>query len=258
MYDSENEVTVHRVIVIDDNPEIHGDFKSIFQEDVIDTCDVDEMEASIFKDAHFRHEIDKDRYELDYAFQGEEGVKKVKQAVLEGRPYELAFVDMRMPPGWDGLETIEHIWEIDPCVQVIICSAYSDYTWEEVISRLGHKGSLLILEKPFNSREISQLACALTEKYILSRKVNSGFRDLDEIIKQKSHKLEIARINAEEAEKILNDIITGEDLPEEIKNRIHNIRENSSKLLSAINSIFGIPSQPEKASFNKPGSKSEK
>ena len=238
MYRLEDHSIIRRVIVIDDNPEIHGDFKAIFQTKKLDTSEVNELEASILGIKAEKYRIVRDDYELDYAFQGEEGIEKIKKAVADGRPYELAFVDMRMPPGWDGLKTIEHIWQIDPCVQVIICTAYSDYTWEDIIKKLGHKGSLMILEKPFDSAEISQLACALTEKYMLSKHLLSGNENLYDIIQRKAHELEIARANAGVAEKIINDILADEDLSEEQKDLIEAIRKNSSELLNTIKRIL--------------------
>ena len=90
-------------------------------------------------------------YDLDYASQGEEAYQKVKQAVQDKNPYQVAFVDMRMPPGWDGLETIEHVWKADPELQIVICTAYSDHSREEIIERLGASDRLLILKKPFDT-----------------------------------------------------------------------------------------------------------
>lgn len=247
MYKSENDDIIRKVIVIDDNPDIHRDFRTIFQSRE-DTSEVDEIEAHILGCKPEPHKTSRDIYELDFAFQGEEGVEKIKQAVSEGGPYELAFVDMRMPPGWDGLKTIEHIWQIDPCVQVIICSAYSDYTWEEVIEKLGHKSSLLILEKPFDSAEISQLACALTEKYMLSRQVLSSDANLTGVIKQKVHELEIARANAKMAEGVINDIMADKELPKDLKKRIKLICENSRELLNTIEDVLETSNSPSEKS----------
>ena len=71
---------------------------------------------------------------------------------------------MRMPPGWDGVETIEHLWHVDPELQVVLCTAFSDLAWDYVIQRLGHSDQLLILRKPFHAIEVWQLASALTQK----------------------------------------------------------------------------------------------
>ena len=100
---------------------------------------------------------------------------------------------MRMPPGWDGLKTIEHIWEIDPNVQVVICTAYSDYSWGEITERLGRSENLLILKKPFDSAEVAQLASTLTEKWILARKASLKIEQLEQMVKERTD--ELTKIN---------------------------------------------------------------
>jgi DNA-binding LytR/AlgR family response regulator len=69
--------------------------------------------------------------------QGQEGWERVQQAIEKNQPYAVAFVDIRMPPGWDGVETTQKLWEVDPCLQVVICTAYSDYSWDELMTKVG-------------------------------------------------------------------------------------------------------------------------
>ena len=75
-----------------------------------------------------------------------------------------------MPPGWDGVETIEKLWQVDSELQTVICTAFADYSWQEMVARLGRSDRLLILKKPFDPIEVRQLASALTEKWNLSRR----------------------------------------------------------------------------------------
>ncbi len=82
----------------------------------------------------------------------------------------VAFVDVRMPPGIDGIETSERLWKIFPELQIVICTAYSDYSWEEMIARLPQRDRLLILKKPFAAIEALQLASALREKSLLAQR----------------------------------------------------------------------------------------
>ncbi len=89
------------------------------------------------------------------------------------RPYAVAFVDMRMPPGWDGVETVEHLWQEDPDLQVVICTAFSDHAWEDVIQRLNKNDKLLILRKPFDNIEVWQLANSLTKRWAEGRQAKS-------------------------------------------------------------------------------------
>ena len=148
MNDLERE-TNHRILIIDDNLSIHKDFENILVEEE-ESKSLSALRSEVFGEEVASHAAT-NVYELDFASQGEEGCRKIEQACKAGRPYTLAFVDMRMPPGWDGLKTIEHIWKIDPRVQAVICTAYSDYSWADIATRLGKNENLLILKKPFDS-----------------------------------------------------------------------------------------------------------
>ena len=186
MSKAEKEMT-HRILVIDDNPSIHKDFQTILVDEE-ESATLNELRSQVFGNKNNESTI-KSVYELDFASQGKEGCEKIRVACSENRPYELIFVDMRMPPGWDGLKTIEHIWEIDPKVQVVICTAYSDYSWGEITERLGRSENLLILKKPFDSAEVAQLTSALTEKWILARKASLKTEQLEQMVKERTDKL---------------------------------------------------------------------
>ena len=159
-----NEFENRRILIVDD-ARIHEDFRKILGVKESKT-EYDELEACLFEDYTSDELIIE--YELDSVFQGEEGYKKVITANEEGHPYEMAFVDMRMPPGWDRLETINNIWAIDSKIQRVICTAYSDYTWNEVLFHRGASDRLIILKKLFDMVEVQQLATALTTKWSLS------------------------------------------------------------------------------------------
>src|SRR5213078_1638963 len=95
------------------------------------------------------------------------------------RPYAMAFVDVRMPPGWDGIETIARIWEIYPELQVVICTAYSDYSWKDMRAKVGQPDNLVILKKPFDNVEVQQLAHALTKKWLLTQQAKLQLSELE-------------------------------------------------------------------------------
>ena len=126
----ESQPRSRRLLVIDDNRRIFDDFQTVLRA-TTDVADLDALHTDLFGDEG-QNAVPDRFYHLDYACQGQEGYDKVKQALQHGQPYQLTFVDMRMPPGWDGLETIERIWQIDPQIQMVICTAYSDYSWEEI------------------------------------------------------------------------------------------------------------------------------
>jgi signal transduction histidine kinase len=192
---------VHRILVVDDNPNIHKDFQTILLEEHESTT-LDALRNEVFGNTKSESRT-KSVFELDFASQGKEGVEKVQQACSESRPYELAFVDMRMPPGWDGLKTIEQMWQVDQKIQVVICTAYSDYSWGDITERLGKSDNLLILKKPFDSAEVAQLAAALTEKWNLARQAEMKMKELEQMVKERTDKLTEAnnRLKLEIAER---------------------------------------------------------
>ncbi|MFZ2853589.1 MAG: ATP-binding protein [Rhodocyclaceae bacterium] len=150
-----------RILLIDDTSAIHDDFRKILAPAAASEA-LDEVESALFGATA---QPQTQGFALDSAYQGAEGLAKVRAARLSGLPYALAFVDMRMPPGWDGVETIEHLWQEDPLLQIVICTAYADYSWDEMLARLDVGDRLLILKKPFDAIEVAQLASALCAKW---------------------------------------------------------------------------------------------
>ena len=185
---------VRRILIIDDNEAIHRDFKKTLQS-TASTAAVDAQEAAIFGEPTPGTGVIQLRFELESAMQGQEGFAKVEAAVKAGNPFHLAFVDMRMPPGWDGVQTIQALWQADPQLQVVICTAYSDYSWEQVISRLGSTDRLLILKKPFDDVEVCQLAVALTEKWIVTRQANLKLFEMQELVNSRTLELQQAALH---------------------------------------------------------------
>jgi len=181
-----------RILIIDDNASIHADFRKVLgvQAEHSAQAALDVLEANLFGgDAAASA---RPNFEIDSAHQGKEGVAMVHQALGEGRPYAMAFVDMRMPPGWDGLKTIERLWATDPDVQVVICSAHTDYDWTEVVQRLGHSDKLLVLRKPAEPIEVLQCATALSRKWENDKLVRGHVLRLEEVITTRTRGLEAA------------------------------------------------------------------
>jgi two-component system NtrC family sensor kinase len=180
----------NRILIVDDNVSIHADIRKILGQDPDENVELNRFKALLFKEsaaapAH-------PGFTISSAYQGQEGLEIVKQALAEGNPFALAFVDIRMPPGWDGVETIGHLWQCSPDLQIVICTAYSDYSWEAMVSKLGHSPNLVVLKKPFDNIEVLQLAHALTEKWHLNRQVRSQLNNLDALVQQRTAELETA------------------------------------------------------------------
>ena len=170
--DRGKECHARRILVIDDNEAIHEDFRNILGPGLKSATALSAAEAALFGEASNTDSMSEigaaPAFEIDFASQGQEGVELVRRAAAEGLPYAVAFVDSRMPPGWDGIETISRLWEVDAQVQVVMCTAYSDHSWAEIRGRLPYRDQLVILKKPFDNIEVQQLADALTEKWRLA------------------------------------------------------------------------------------------
>ena len=176
-----------RILIVDDTHSIHQDFAKILL--VENNSTLEDMEAMLFGQGlnpTNPHSID---FQLDSAFQGAQALEKVKQALKEQRPYALAFVDVRMPPGWDGIQTIEYLWQVDPDLQVVICTAYSDYSWQETFARLGNNDKLLILKKPFENIEVLQMANALVYKWNSTKQASLKMADMEQHITHRTAKI---------------------------------------------------------------------
>jgi len=153
-----------RILIVDDTPSIHEDFRKILTAPGSAGEDLEEMADSLFGKAEqdpVYKEID---YQLDSAYQGEEALSMIEKAEAEGKGYSLVFMDVRMPPGLDGIKTISKIWERYPSMEIVICTAYSDYSWIDIIDILGPSDHLLVLKKPFDADEAQQMALAMTQR----------------------------------------------------------------------------------------------
>jgi putative two-component system response regulator len=172
-----------KILIVDDTPSIHEDFSRILAPPAHDPFPL--LEARVFGEEPTPRR-DSPIWELEHAFQGAEALERVQRATVRGDTFDLAFVDLRMPPGWDGLQTIEHIWKVDPGLQIVICTAWSDFTWQEIDARLGRSDQLLILKKPFDAAEVAQMASTLSEKRRLQRLQHEYTRDLEKQVRSRT------------------------------------------------------------------------
>ncbi|MEB2645335.1 EAL domain-containing protein [Pseudomonas canadensis] len=174
-----------RILIVDDTASIHQDFRKILCADPNGEPSLESLEETLFGTTTKARQA----YELDSAYQGQEALALVNKALADQAPYALAFIDMRMPPGWDGLQTIEQLWEVDPRLQIALCTAYSDYSFEAIEARLKYNDQLLILKKPFDHLEIRQMASALTWKWQLAQDIALKVIGLERTIEERVQEL---------------------------------------------------------------------
>jgi CheY-like chemotaxis protein len=149
-----------RILVVDDMPAIHEDFRRVFDSKA--GADLSAYESVLFGESETP---ERDPFEVDFASQGQEALDKVIEARRAGHPYALAIVDMRMPPGWDGVETVTRLWQVDRDLGVVICTAYSDMSVDEIRRRLGAGDRLAMLRKPFDAPQALEQAESLIAQW---------------------------------------------------------------------------------------------
>ena len=246
-----------RILLIDDMPAIHEDFRKVLA-GAADVSELDRAEAELFGAEPQAPAV---RFELDSAHQGQEGLAMLCEALQADRPYAMAFVDMRMPPGWDGVETIERLWQQDPRLQVVICTAYSDYSWNEMLERLDVRDRLVILKKPFDAVEVCQLASTLTTKWEMTQQLAAQLLRLEEAVRERTHEItcanEALQIEISERKHLQGQLVQSEKLASigqlaagvahEINNPIGYIFSNFGTLEGYLGQLFDMLAAYESA-----------
>lgn len=245
----------NRILVVDDNAAIHLDFRKLLSAN--DEGDLTQAELELFGEtsAALPGSSASTQYLIDSAHQGEEALVLVEKAMEEGCPYRMAFVDIRMPPGWDGIETIERLWKVDPQLEVVICSAYSDYSWRQIVNRLGRTDQFLVLRKPFDAIEVRQLALSLTAKSALrdvqlrhmeklARVVNERTRAISAAESASRAKSNFLANMSHEIRTPLNgvtgmlELLSSTTLDEQQQRYVHGAQSSADCLMSLINGIL--------------------
>jgi two-component system cell cycle sensor histidine kinase/response regulator CckA len=178
----------YRVLVIDDNPDIHEQIRKILAAEDALAGPLTRVETEVTGQAAPGRRMP--RFEVDGTRHGEEGLAHVTRARQAGQPYSVAFVDVRLPPGWDGIVTIGQLWKADPALEVVLCTAFADYSLLDSLRQVRRTDQLLVLKKPFDNIEVKQLAVALSEKWRLAREAQSYFDNLEALVRARTAELE--------------------------------------------------------------------
>lgn len=180
-----------RILIVDDNSAIHEDFRKIFCDRNPTASPLANLEEELFSEpaSEPAKKAQPEKFRVDFASQGQEALAMLEAALKAGDPYVLAFVDVRMPPGWDGVETLQHLWQAYPELQAVICTAYSDYSWQEIFGKIGATDKLLVLKKPFETVEVLQMVHALTRKWFLGRQERVRTEMLEQMVEDRAQKL---------------------------------------------------------------------
>lgn len=182
----------NRILIVDDNIEIHNDFRKILAPPgkSPNSESLEELELAIFDDEEKPLQSLPDiSYRLDFAFQGEEAIELVRKSIDECDPYSVIYMDVRMPPGMNGVEAISHIWKIYPLVEIVIVTAYSDYSWEDILQRIGVTDRLMFLRKPFDQVSVKQMTLSLSHKFNLNRHLYEQVEKIENTLKARHSQL---------------------------------------------------------------------
>jgi signal transduction histidine kinase/ActR/RegA family two-component response regulator len=160
---------LQRILVIDGKPEIQNQFLNIF-------AAPGSMESR--------------RFEIVSAFSRAEGLDCLKKALAENRPFPIAFVDAGVPPGWEGIETARRLWKEDAALQVVICSAFAEFSPDALLNEPGGADNLMILRKPLDKPAVMLAACCLAEKSRLALEVKNQQENLKISVQERTKELE--------------------------------------------------------------------
>jgi two-component system sensor histidine kinase/response regulator len=198
-----NVLASYNVLVVDDNQAIHHDVRTLLSSNG-GPDDLDALASEVLG-TECEQNAALPVYHLDSAYQGEDAVLAVRQGLDVGHLYALALVDMRMPPGWDGVKTIQRIWELDSDMQITICSAYSDYAWEDIVHELGVSDKLLFLRKPFDPYALRQLVLSQTTRWQREREVRTLIRAHEHLLE--SYETELRELRKHMAGEPVQDLL---------------------------------------------------
>ncbi len=184
-------MTNRRILIVDDNPSIHDDFEKILSIKMKDD-ELASMEELLFdgdEEADVEEEEPIVDYQIDHAFQGMEAIEMVRKAAKDNDPYALIYMDVRMPPGIDGIKTISKIWEEFPYIEMVICTAYSDYSWDQILTKFGQTDKLFFIKKPVDVVTVKQLSLSLSTKYDLAQRNRDYMVYLEDEVKSRTEQL---------------------------------------------------------------------
>ena len=154
-----------RILVIDDDRQIWKAYQEVLAPEPLAAASPLARIKALIEDKTEQSVSEEKRFTLSFASQGQEGYGLVLEANKRQTPFAVIFLDIRMPPGWDGVETAANIRRIDPLVEIVIVTAFSDRSRAEIARVIGAPSKFLFIRKPFDADELRQLALSLTEKW---------------------------------------------------------------------------------------------
>ena len=175
-----------KILLVDDEARIVDELFKVLTPQELGNDELGELEDHLFG----KSESNKKKiisYDVCRCQQGDEAICEVQKALEKEQPFAVAFIDVQMPPGPDGVATAEQIRKLDPNIQIVIITGHSDFDVCEIAERVPPEDKLLFLQKPVHSQEITQFALALTAKWQsehLLRKQNETLIEMNQTLKE--------------------------------------------------------------------------
>ena len=160
----------YRVLIVDDEAGIHSDFKDMLNPNGTQTL-TDQLAASLLDEDLENKTAFLPPFELLHVTSGEEAYDIISAGKESNRPIAVAYIDVRMPPGIDGVEAIRRIRQIEKDIELIIMTAYTDKPLPEIVRDMELLHKLLYIRKPFAPEEVQQITLALVEKWNIEQEL---------------------------------------------------------------------------------------
>ncbi|MEK7400506.1 MAG: sigma 54-interacting transcriptional regulator [Candidatus Poribacteria bacterium] len=172
----------NRILVVDDKENIHQDFEETLNPDIHKVITDDLVKAfGSTTDESFLPDI-----KILHARSGKEAFDQVRQSLEKNEPIAVAYIDMRMPPGWDGAETMRKVRQIDKNIEIVIMTAHTDKPLSEIVKDMDLLDKLLYIRKPFAREEIQQMTISLIEKWNINIEAERNRQRLEAVLNSTS------------------------------------------------------------------------
>jgi len=172
-------------------------------------------------------------FELVFCQQGDEAVEAVKGSLKENKPFAVAFLDVVMPPGLDGIGAAEQIRALDPYIEIVMVTAYSDVDPRDIAPRVLPEHKLLYIQKPFHPLEIYQCASALGSKWQMENELRQSHEKLEKRVEERT--IELTKAN----ERLKQEIKEREQIEKELRDREQELK-NKAVELEEINAALEV------------------
>ncbi len=186
-----------KILIVDDDQDLWGAYQTVLTPKPIPKTDLNQLLDMFSDELEDIDAVEKlPEYDLTFFPQGEEAYEHVLEKKALYHSFAVAFIDIRMPPGWDGIKTAQEIRKIDSEIEIVIVTAYTDISRSQIVHDIGYPEKLLYLRKPFDNEELTQIALQLTKKWQLYKQE-----------KQQKRNIEILLAENQQVKKYLNGMI---------------------------------------------------